>query len=390
LKNIGILEIHYHVKFLNTMIRICKTKNTNVTIFTTEEIFSRLKINLDDCSKYEFILKKEGESINHFLKRVKKICNDRIDLLFINTIQTTILDLYRYLPFNPKSKMILTIHITNHWFIAKYAFNRKNILRSIDANICIFLIKTIILPRFNAVNVLYPPTREYVLKNTNYKNEIFTFPFNFYDEKKRITTSTKDDKIRIVISGRIEEFRRDYDLALDIFEKLSERFKEKLILYLLGPPIGKYGDKIIEKCRVLQKKGCNINFHTDFVPEENYNKTLAECDILFSPLKIKKIIDTGIEETYGTSEGSAIPYEAIQNSKPLILPKKFQIIHELKNSTLQYGSPKDLENIFVELIEHRDNFNKLKKEAEKNSRYFSLKLLQKYFTNELLNKLDDL
>ena len=67
LKNIGILEIHYHVKFLNTMIRICKTKNTNVTIFTTEEIFSRLKINLDDSSKYDFILKKEEESISRFL-----------------------------------------------------------------------------------------------------------------------------------------------------------------------------------------------------------------------------------------------------------------------------------------------------------------------------------
>jgi glycosyltransferase involved in cell wall biosynthesis len=372
------------------MIRICKTKNTNVTIFTTEEIFSRLKINLDDSSKYDFILKKEGESISRFLKRVEKICNEKIDLLFINTIQTIVLDLSRYIGFKPKSKMILTIHITNHWLKAKFAFNIKNILRSIDANICLFLIRTIILPKFNAINVIYPPTREYILKNTNYKKEVFTLPFNFYDENKKIIRDSKDDKIRVVISGKIEEFRRNYETALDVFEKLSERFSGKLILYLLGQPIGKYGDRIIERCKKLKKKGYNISFPTGFVSEEKYNQTLTESDILFSPLKIRKVIETGIEETYGKSEGSAIPFEAIQNSKPLILPKAFQIIKELKSSTVQYDSPKDLENKLAGLIEHREKLEKLKKEAEKNSKYFSLESIQKYFTSELLNRLDDL
>ena len=390
LKNIGILEIHYHVKFLNSMIRICKTKNTNVTIFTTEEIFSRLKINLDDCSKYDFVLKKEEESISRFLKRVEKICNEKINLLFINTIQTIALDLLHYIGFKPKSKMILTIHITNHWLKAKFAFNIKNILRSIDANICLFLIKKIVLPKFNAINVIYPPTREYILKNTNYKKEIFTLPFNFYDENKKIAKSLKDDRIRIVISGKIEEFRRDYGTALDIFEKLSERYSGKLILYLLGKPIGRYGNRIIERCKKLKKKGYNINFPTGFVSEEKYNQILTESDILFSPLKIRKVIETGIEETYGTSEGSAIPFEAIQNSKPLILPKEFQIIQELKSSTIQYDSPKDLEKKLSELIKHKEKLKKLKKEAGKNSKYFSLESIQKYFTVELLNKLDDL
>lgn len=390
LKNIGILEIHYHVNFLNTMMRICKTKNTNVTIFTTEEIFSRLKINLDDPSKYEFVLKKEGESINTFFKRVEKFCNEKIDLLFINTIQTTMFDLSHYFRFRPKSKMILTIHITNHWLKAKFAFNIKNPLRSIDANICLFLIRTIILPKFNAINVIYPPTREYLLENTNYKKEIFTLPFNFFDEKKKITKISKDDILRVVISGKMEEFRRGYDLALDVFEKLFERYGKKIVLYLLGQPIGKYGARIVQRCEKLKKKGYNISFSTGFVPEEEYNKTLAESDILFSPLKIKKIIDTGIEETYGKSEGSAIPFEAIQNSKPLILPKEFQIIKELKSSTLQYDSSNELEMKLSELIEHREKLEKLRKEAEKNSKYFSLRSLQEYFTSELLNRLDDL
>ena len=81
LKQIGILEIHYHVKFLHTMIKICKTKKTNLTVFTTKEIFSRLKIYLDDMSQYTFVIKEETESLSAFINRVEKICNDRIDLL---------------------------------------------------------------------------------------------------------------------------------------------------------------------------------------------------------------------------------------------------------------------------------------------------------------------
>ena len=66
------------------------------------------------------------------------------------------------------------------------------------------------------------------------------------------------------------------------------------------------------------------------------------------------------------------------------------MIKELKSSTIQYTSSKDLENKIIDLIERKEKLNRLKKEAEKNSKYFSLASLQKYFTNELLNRLDDL
>jgi len=390
LKNIGILEIHYHVKFLNTMIRICKTKETNVTIFTTQEIYNRLKINLVDTSKYTFIIKEEKESKNRFFRRVEKICNEKIDILFINTIQTTLLDIFYYIRFKPKSKMILTIHMTNHWLKAKYAFNKKKILRSIDVNICLFLIKTIILPKFNAINVIYKPTKKYIQNNLRYDKEIFTLPFNFYDEAKKTRQTTKDNKIRIVISGKIEEFRRDYNIALDTFEKLSKKYPDDIVLYLLGKPVGKYGNEIINRCKKLQKKGCNIIYPTDFVSEEEYNKTLKQSDILFSPLKIKKIIETGIEETYGTSEGSAIPFEAIQNQKPLIIPKDFQIIKEIKTQTLQYKTQKDLEKILTDLLKNKEKLEKLKLESIKNSKYFTLENLQKYFKDEILDKIEKL
>ena len=195
MKNIGILEYKFHVKFLHTMMRICKTKDTHVTVFTTKEILDRVKIYIDDISKYEIILKKDDESINQFPKRVEKICNEKIDLLFVNTIQTLITDFLRRSSFKPKCKKIVTVHMANHGFKASYGFNPKNMLRSTEATISLYLIRRKLIPRYDAINVIYPPMKEFIQQDTNYNKPIYTLPFNFYDEKQKLTTQKKDGKI---------------------------------------------------------------------------------------------------------------------------------------------------------------------------------------------------
>ncbi len=390
-KNIGILETHFHVKFLYTMMRICKTKDTNVTIFTTKKIISRIKTYLDDKSKYEIILKEDNESLSSFLKKVEKICNEKeIDLLFVNTIQMSSINIPPYISFRPKTKMIITIHVVNHWLKTKFAFGVKNIARVIDTNISIFLIRKIILPKFNAINVIYPPIKEYIKKNTNYKKQVFTLPFNFYDKTKKVEKSKKESKIRFILPGLIETYRRNYDLALNVFEKLFEKYGKKISLYILGKPVGTGGNRIIQRCEKLKNKGYDILFSKGFIPEKDYNRISSESDIIFSPLNVITKRDSGIKEIYGKTEGSALPFEAIQYSKPLIVPQEFIVINEMKSSTLKYKSSEDLEKILVELIENNNKLEDLKKEACKNSEKFSLEVLQKYFKDQILDKLNKL
>ncbi len=388
MKNIGILEPHFHLKFLYTIIKICKTNKTNVTVFTTKELFSRLETYIDDKSKYEFILKDKNESMSSFLKYVEKICNEKIDLLLVNTIQFSSIRLPLFFKFKPKSKMILTIHMTNHWLKQKFAFPTKNIFRSIDANISIFLIRKFILPKYNAINVIYPPIKEYVIKKTNYKKPVFTLPFNFYDKSKKMAKIKKDDKIRFVIPGLIETYRRDYDLAIDVFNKLFKKFNGKISLWILGKPVGVGGNRIISRCEELKKKGYNIFYSKEFVPEIKYNKILNESDVIFSPLNVNAKRATGISEIYGKTEGSALPFEAIQYCKPLIVPDEFNVIKEMNSSTLKYKSLKDLERLLSQLIENKNKIIDLRTKARKNSESFSLEVLQKYFRKEILDKLE--
>lgn len=370
------------------MMRICKIKDTKVTVFTTKKIFKRIETYLDDPSKYEIILKDDKESINHYLKRVEKICNEKIHLLFVNTIQLSTINVPHYIKFKPKSKMILTIHLANHWLKQKIALNIKNIPRSLDATISIQIIRKKILPKYHAINVIYPPLKGYIQKNIQYKKPIFTLPFNIYDNNTEITT--KQEQITFVIPGLIETYRRDYNLALNVFEKLFKKYNKKIKLILLGKPVGTGGNKIIEKCQNLKQKGYNISFSQQFVPEEEYNKILSESDIIFSPLHAKTIRPTGITEIYGKTEGSALPFEAIQYCKPLIVPEEFNIMNEMKTSTLKYKSPEDLEKTLIHLIENKEKIEKIKKEAYNNSQNFSLEKLQQYFTEEILEKIDKL
>jgi len=286
--------------------------------------------------------------------------------------------------------MILTVHMVNHWMKARFSTNLRNPFRCIDANASMFFIRRIILPKFNAISVIYSPLKEFIKQNTNYDKPVFVLPFNFYDENKKISSKKKDDVIRFILPGLIEEYRRDYSGALDIFEKLFKKYNKKIELCILGKPIGASGEKIINRCEELKKEGCNIVFYKGFVPEKEYNKKLVESDVIFSPLHTVTKRETGIDEIYGTTEGSALPFEAVQYTKPLIVPKDFKVIDELKSSTLTYTSREELEKLFVDTIENKEKLKQLKQNAVKNSKqYFSIDVLQKYFTTEILDNLDE-
>ncbi len=389
MKNIGVLEVHCHVKFLNTIAKICKTKYTNVTIFTTKDLFSRLEKYLENKEDYEIILKKDNEGLKSFLKRVEEICNDKIDLLFVNTVQVTCLYLPRFFGFRPKSKTIMTVHTANAWLKPKPVFKIRKLIRTIDTNLSSFIANRFILPKFDAINVLYSPIKDYIRKEMDYNKQIFTLPFNFFNRSMKVDIKEKE-KIHFVIPGQIEEHRREYNVILDSFEKLFNNFNEKIDLCLLGYPVGIYGKNILKKCEIMKKKGYNIITFDTFVPEDKYNEIIMNSDLIIAPIRIKTRGMGEIQEIYGITKASAVVFEAIQYAKPLVVPCKFNIINELKSSTLKYIDSEDLVKTFTDIIKNRKELLDLKKSALENSKSFSLDVLQEYFEKEILNKLDSL
>jgi len=390
LKEIGILEYHYHSIFFYTIARICNTKQTNVTLFTTKRIYSFIEKHLENKKQYKIVLKKDNESINSFLKRVEKICNDNIDLLFINTIQESCKDLPFYLKFKPKCKMILTIHDANTWLKQKFTVNILRPFATIDTIISTVLINRFILKKFNAINVIYSPIKEYIINNTSYKKEVFTLPFTIFDNTKKITRKRKENTIKFIVPGAIIQTRRNNDVVLDAFENLFKRYKNKISLFLLGSPTGSYGQRIINRCKKMKEKNYNITFFEEYVPEEIYDKTLRECDTIIVPIKLATRSLGVIKETFGMTKASGVIFDAIQYAKPLIVPSEFKIIKEIQSSTSHYLNSEDLEKKIAELIKNKEKLFNLEKEAYKNSKNFSLNILQDYFIKNIIQKLNNL
>lgn len=389
MKEIGILEVHCHAKYLYTMCKICKTKKSNVTIFTTKDLFSRLKKYLTDTKEYKIVLKEDAESIHTFLKRVEKICNEKIDLLLVNTFQLTCFHLPKYFGFNPKSKTILTVHTANAWLKPKIVFNIKQIAKTFDTNLSSYIGNKFILPKFDGINVIYPPMKDFVSKETTYEKKTFTIPFNFY-EKTEKKYSRKSNKIQFVVPGQIEEHRRNYDVILDAFEQLFKKYNHKIELCFLGYPVGIYGNRILKRSKKLKNKGYNITYYDSFVLEETYHSIMKTVDFILLPIRIKSR-GMGIQpEYYGKTKGSAAVFEAIQYAKPMVVPKNFNMIKELNSSTLKYSDSKDLEKKLTEYIKNRKKLDNLEKEAQKNSTCFSLDKLQMNFENEVIEKIDTL
>ena len=388
MKNIGIFEIKYHHVYLSNMCRICKTENTEVTVFTTPNIFLKLKHVLRDTSQFRFVIKKENENYSSFFRRVEKICNKEIDLLFVNTIQGNLLDLFHFLRFNPKTKKILTIHNVNLWLKPRITLKIKNgkhypaILRTINSDIC-SMIRHLILPKYDAINVLYPPMKNYILENTSYKKDIYTIPHSFYEEIP-ILQKTHDD-LRFLIPGVILEGRGDYKTLIKIFREIFPIYSN-IEVYLLGYPKDRYGYEIIQQCKKLEDQGFKIYYFNKPIPYNTWRNIFIESDVAILPFKKYYAYDSNNIELWGTTKASGSMFECIQYAKPFIVPHYFNLMEEIKTSTLKYEDSEDLKKLIERLINDKEKINYLKKEALKNSKKFSLQNIQKYFKKEILKE----
>jgi hypothetical protein len=381
---VGILELQRHVPIIYTFAKIFKMKDTKVTIFTTKELYLRLKAYLKDEKNFYIILKEDDESNRNFIKRVKKICDRKIDLLFVNTIHETLLDLICYLDFSNNFKKVLLIHHVNAWLKPYIVFDLLHPIKTIDTNLSSALIKGFILPKFDAINVIYHPLKNYIRKNTNYNGEIFTLPTSIYENNKNIQRSSDIDKLYIVIPGLIQRHRKNYEPVISAFEKLFQKYKDKIKLFIPGLPVGKFGFSIYKKFEEMKNKGYDIKIFDHFVPDKVFNDILSKSDIIIAPIRVDTRADGNIKEIYGKTVGSGIVFNAIQYAKPIITPSNFEILTELSSSNISYSNDVELEKIIENIILKRGELEKLNEQAYQNSKKFALENLQSYFEEIIL------
>ena len=215
----------------------------------------------------------------------------KLDLLFVNTIKPLPWDIIKWLGFKSKCKTILTIHEAN----TDLFFNR------------------ILLNKFDVINVLHQNIKDYILENKLYNGKIFTLPFMLHEKVYPNINNM------IVVPGRIEGFRRDYNVILKIMRK-DEHW------CLLGKPVGTYGHCILEECATLRKEGYNIETFKTVVPNNIYENILMGCKMIYAPLKNPTVgLNKLCKEIYGKTKAVGSMFEAMKYGKTFMCTEDIKL-----------------------------------------------------------------
>ena len=379
----GLIEITTRNHELSGLCQISHTKRNKVTVFTTTTLFPQVEEELGGkIDDYEWILNEDNESTYSYLKRIEKICTDRIDLVIINTFRN-----WEFMFFRPKCKMLAFIDNLNHWFrdtkslpiYIKKAMNRTNIMNTSPMASAITgpFMRRIALSHLDGVIVEYPPFKQYILDNFNYKGKIYFMPNRPFEG---VPPSHNGTMVRFVVPGRIQEIRRDYQLLVRVFERLFAKYKDLIGLALVGEPIGDYGQGIISHCENFSRKGYDIYCPKEYVPPRILEEKLTKADVIISPLQVK-YRSGPVEEIYTITKPTGIFSDTIKYAKPCVVPHTYNVTDEVKTSFLTYKDENDLERLLESLVSDRNKLQKLQEEALKNSKKFSLIKLHEAFDN---------
>lgn len=358
MKKIGILETSIHPIYLYSTVRILKSEDTMVSIFTIKENYDIVAPILGKkLDKYFWVIKNDNETLREFLKRIKLTIEQSIDILYVNTITDGLKDILAYCCFNPAVYKTLTIHNPHLWFDWDKNIGYKAKIKHI--------FRKLILPKYDALIGVSEKVKKYILTVCKYQKPIYVIPFSIYEPYE---ASENDKYIIFAASGRIDKIRRDYHSLLNIFEVLFPKYPQ-VFLKILGMPDGKYGEEIVRKCLELKSKGYNIFVSQEYIKGDFFEKEMKGADILIGPINMF---------LYDASKETGIIYDAIRFAKPVVMPEGYDIPIEIQSSTLFFKDWDHLGQIIEKLIINKnDKLKELKQTAKKNSLFFTSEYIRK-------------
>jgi len=360
--NIGIIETHYHSEFIHTLVQIFKKEHIEVS--TTRKVYKEL----DEKSKnVDFYFTHGNQKVKDF---IADIPIQKYDLLFINTIQPSMIDLPNWKNFNPKCKSILTLHNLNAWNNHKFHL-RKNIVHSLDSYVASFKTKDV-LKKFQYINVVYPVMTDLALKYFGATHKILNIPYAFAQED---VITDKKETIDFVIPGTVSKTRRNYEPVINAFNKLSKEHNN-IRLILLG------ANKDNLEFETLVGEEEKIVTFDKRISTVEYNEYLRNADFIIIPNFFLTHSVNTTNEFYGFSKSPSIN-EVIKWRKPLIIPEHIPVDCHLKTSSMKYENANELYFWMERVVTKKCLRDVIKKNALKNTKVFTLKNIRKRVYKEL-------
>jgi hypothetical protein len=178
--------------------------------------------------------------------------------------------------------------------------------------------------------------------------------------------SVNNSTLRICVPGIVSNGRRDYDSLFRILFDNAEQLKGKLTVDLLGF-IPKEEQHLLEPIKALQEKGINMLYYLEFVFGEKYDRPLSQADIVLGNLRVEK----NSAQKYGQTKESGTVYNMVRGAKPGLLPENYPLDEEFHASSLLFEDYDQLGKMIVQLVDDKQQIQRLKDQALLNSEQFA-------------------
>mgnify|MGYP006094341285 FL=1 len=373
----------------HSVAELCKYANpeiNEVLLFTTSFLLSNIKNDLGQDLKFiKIVVKDDNKSFYSFVQLINRTCYQNVDLLILNTVSR-----WEFLFLKPNCPTAAYFYSLNFWFrdlkssigIFKnfFQFNYLNFLSWFPnrwhANPYFgYIIRKKILKKIDGIIVEYPPFVDLLKDNYNVSKPVYFLPKRSYNN----TTTTKlINKTVFVIPGMISQVRREYDLVLDAFQNIPKEIQSSVKLIILGRPIKKYGLKIIERLKKLDKSAIEIEYFTKFISHEKFSQSLLQADVIIAPIKLDYYSGI-INEKFTYTKGTGTFHDMLRYSKLTLVPSVYNISKEFEDCFIKYRDSSELSSLIVELSTNENQISKQKELTSETIKKYSLINVQLMF-----------
>jgi hypothetical protein len=374
--NIAIIELERHTPFLKFLINFLEGEE--ITCYFSKEFYNKNDTYINNCLNSKVCIQKNNESLKKFLLNKEEEFNS-YDLVYISTIQNN-LKYFSYL--NLQSKVILNVHNLNAWFHPNKKASFKDIYNQISESVNnTFLNKILpnnilksiklfkyffeeffneeyrkkILNYVDVINFYHPEMNDRLSEFQKKQYIITNLPFSLSSDLnlKVDEISSENDILKIGIPGGIIPDRRDYVGFINSLKKFKLMNNKKIIIFLIGAfKDFNYKKQIINLISEIKNDQIEFKFSDEigFINQNQYDEWMKTVDVLFSPLKVKKISKI-YTEYYGQTKATGADFDAIFYRKPIIMPKAYKPLPYIKEIYYFYDEYEELNDIINKLFD---------------------------------------
>lgn len=339
-----VIELHHHSDLIRNVVEVLGNGFFRISIVTLPEIFEDSGLNVAGDNVITAYLKKPDEPVDAFIRRIQAVF-ESADVLYYNTIRHYWDELAQIESTAPSIVRVHNVHCD----LAPWGhFHRP--LMNFFGILSHLIRKVLIGGEWRSKARLYRKIDYYMFPNqaiTEYvqKNKWLpasrilspVLPFGFLGQKHQALRKSDDKEVKIAITGKVTNAKKDFDLVFNALKDCLEQLKKPITLVLLGKAADKQAQSTIAKFKSLIGPKFSLDYSESYIPAKVFDAKIKSIDFLLAPIQI----DTHFRkyfEVYGKSKASGVDVDVLRYRKPSLVVSDYQIKGPL-NSVVEYFDP---------------------------------------------------